>query len=576
VLLKDSATGPQVFVQAGTRGDVVNKGTIEAAQIDLRAADGNVFALAGHNDDLRATGTATRDGKVWLVADQGTAHIHSKVEASNADGTGGAVFTTGNALHLDDAAIDAARWDINAPVLNSGPLTSAILVRNLSSGTSITVNATGANGGTGDIDVSAPVRWSGDASLTLNALHSVTIGPLATFSNTGAGNLTLRADSLARDNGGSVSHLGTIDWSQGTGIVSVYYDMNGTYARTTVLQNGAWKPAPFSGLQSQYTVYKLINSNADLVKMGEDFLSNYALGRDLDLARDVGKINVIGGGLAFSGQFDGMGHTISHFNGYQVGTDPTYIGLFGAIWYYAVVRNLGIIDSNASGSYNAPAGILTGFNHGLISNVHTTGSAGSPEETGPGGGGLAARNDGTIERSWSSANVGGQGDYGGLVGVNDGKIIQSFATGVVYGGSHAEGAGLVSQNNGSITQSYATGSAQMYYNGGLVLDNRRTGTISESFATTQIVPQADPALKGGVAFSNAGTIANNVYWDVSMTGATKSVYGGTPLPAANGLTTVQMRTVSSFDSSWDFSPTGTWVLPAGAQHPVLRWALDAE
>ncbi|SAL28783.1 two-partner secretion domain-containing protein [Caballeronia telluris] len=576
VLLKDSATGPQVFVQAGTNGDVVNKGTIEAAQIDLRAADGNVFALAGQHDDLRATGTATREGKVWLVADRGTAHVHSKVEASNADGTGGTVITTGNTLHLDDAAIDAASWNISAPEFNAGPLNSATLARNLSGGTSITVNATGGTGGSGNINLGAAVRWTGDASLTLSAVHDVTLGPLVTLANTGAGNLTLRADSHASDNGGSILSSGTLDWSQGLGIISAFYDMNGTYTRATVRQNESWKPAPYSGLKTQYTVYQLVNSNADLVKMGDNLAANYALGRNLDLAPDVGKINVIGGGIALSGQFDGMGHTISHFNGYQVGTEPTLVGLFGAIYAGGVVRNLGVIDSSASGSYNTPAGILAGLNSGLVSNVYTTGSTGSPEETGPGGGGLVARNEGTIERSWSSASVGGQGDYGGLVGVNNGKIVQSFATGTVSGGSHAEGGGLVSQNSGSITQSYASGSAQMYYNGGLVLDNTSIGTISESFATTHIVPQFDPALKGGVAFSNAGAIANNVYWDVGMTTASNSVYGGTPVPAANGLSTVQMRTASSFDSSWDFSPAGTWALPAGAQHPVLRWQLGAQ
>lgn len=575
MLLRDSATGPQVFVQAGTRGDVVNKGTIDAAQIDLRAADGNVFALAGQHADLRATGTAIREGKVWLVADRGTAHIHAKVEASNVDGAGGTVITTGDALHLDDAAISAALWNISAPVFNAGPLNSATLARNLSSGTSITVNATGAHNASGDIDMSAPLHWTGGASLVLNALHSVTLGPLATLSNAGAGNLTLRADSAARDNGGSVTNGGTIDWSQGTGIVSAYFDLNGTYTAGNVLQNASWKPAPFSGMTTQYTPYYLVNSNADLVKMGENLMPNYALGRDLDLSADAGKINVIGGGIALSGQFDGMGHTISQFHGYSVGEDPSYVGLFGAIFYGGVVRNLGIIDSTAYGSYNAGAGILTGINRGLVSNVYTTGSAGSPEVSGPGGGGLVAQNEGTIERSWSSANVGSQGEFGGLVGINNGKIVQSFATGAVYGGSHSEGGGLVSQNNGSITQSYASGSAQMYYNGGLVLDNNKTGTISESFASTNIVPQFNAELKGGVAFSNAGSIANNVYWDRTMTMTDKSVYGGTPVPPANGLTTVEMRTASSFDASWNFGPNGTWVMPAGAQHPILRWQLDA-
>ena len=47
VLLQDSSTGRQVFVQTGSRGLALNGGAISAAQIDLQAADGNVFALAG-------------------------------------------------------------------------------------------------------------------------------------------------------------------------------------------------------------------------------------------------------------------------------------------------------------------------------------------------------------------------------------------------------------------------------------------------------------------------------------------------------------------------------------------------
>jgi hypothetical protein len=35
-----------------------------------------------------------------------------------------------------------------------------------------------------------------------------------------------------------------------------------------------------------------------------------------------------------------------------------------------------------------------------------------------------------------------------------------------------------------------------------------------------------------------------------------------------------MSNPSSFDASWDFSPTGAWVMPAGATHPILRWQLD--
>jgi hypothetical protein len=47
---------------------------------------------------------------------------------------------------------------------------------------------------------------------------------------------------------------------------------------------------------------------------------------------------------------------------------------------------------------------------------------------------------------------------------------------------------------------------------------------------------------------------------------------GTPIPAANELTTGQMSTPASF-VSYDFSSTGVWAMPAGATHPALRWQL---
>jgi hypothetical protein len=77
----------------------------------------------------------------------------------------------------------------------------------------------------------------------------------------------------------------------------------------------------------------------------------------------------------------------------------------------------------------------------------------------------------------------------------------------------------------------------------------------------------------GVAYENVGTIADNVYWNKETTHAAQSVFIGTPIPAANGLTTAQMSTPSSF-VSYDFSPTGTWAMPAGATHPILRWQLE--
>ncbi|SAL59966.1 filamentous hemagglutinin-like protein [Caballeronia humi] len=569
VLLKDSSSGSQVFVEPGIRGDVVNKGTISAAQIALNAADGNVFALAGNQGELRATGTATRDGHVWLVADRGTAHVHTHVVASNPVGNGGVVETSGYTLHLDDAVIDAARWNLTAPEFNVGVVAAAILARSLSSGTSVNLNTTGAYGKSGDINLHSTLRWDGDATLALKAQHDVTIGGTITVANNGAGNLTLRADANSIDNGASVVNRGTIDWSRSTGVVAALHDTNGAYIAGTVRSNPSWAPAPFSGLNTQATAYQLVNSKEGLENVTKNLAGVYALGKDLDLGGWPNQFQRIGGATAtFTGQFDGMGHAIGNLYQYQEST-----GLFGEIGTTGVVRNLSVnATMTASGIFaGLGGGIIALRNRGLITNTHASGSIGSTRRAG----GLVVENDGTIERSSSSAALNDQGSFAGLVVVNNGRIVQSFASGLVSGGSHASGAGLVDANYGSITQSYAAGAATMYwYASGLVSYN--AGTISESFATTRLTLLGPPDQKAGVAFTNDGAIADNVFWDVQATTATNSVYSGDALPAANGFTTAQMSMAASFGPTWDFSPTGTWVMPAGGTHPILRWQQDAQ
>lgn len=72
VLLNESGDGERVFVRVANAdggGKVETSGRIEAAQVELKVAGGNVYALAGNNGGLvRATGTVTREGRVWLSA----------------------------------------------------------------------------------------------------------------------------------------------------------------------------------------------------------------------------------------------------------------------------------------------------------------------------------------------------------------------------------------------------------------------------------------------------------------------------------------------------------------------------
>ncbi len=578
VLLSDSSSGQQVFVLAGNGGQTLNAGTIRAAQIDLQATDGNVYALAGNHSVLRATGTATRDGHVWLVADGGTVNAQgATIDAHNADGSGGTVDTQGDTLNVQNATVTAGQWNLTAPTFTIDAPTAAALTNSLSAGTSVAVNTTGANGSTGDIGVQSNLSWNGASSLALNAYHSITVAPNTTIANTGAGNLTLRADATSLDNAGSVTNNGTLDWSGSTGIVSALYDMNGSYTPGTINTNSSWSAAPFSGLVTQVTAYQLVNSIADLNAINNNLAGNYALGTDLDASDTPNAVPVIGGpsNLAFTGQFDGMGHTIANL--LMSANDTTNLsansGLFALIGTAGVVRNLTLANAIASAANTGPVGALAGENDGTITHVNASGTVTGDFGIDVGHGGLVGNNTGTIEQSSADVTMYGLGHEGGLVGDNSGQILQSFASGTINGGTHATTGGLAAYNTGLIEQSYSAGTI----NGGgpfagLVAFNY--GSIVQSFTSSPLnVNPYTPSTPGGIADSNTGTITDS-YWNSSVSAATTGVVQGNPVPAIAALTTAQMSDPASFGATWDFSPTGAWAMPAGATHPVLRWQTE--
>lgn len=94
ILLREANGDQRVFVQA-PGGDVTNSGSIAAVQAELKAAGGNIYALAGNNGNagtIRATGTATVNGHVWLTADGGGGITNGgTISAVNADGGGGGI-----------------------------------------------------------------------------------------------------------------------------------------------------------------------------------------------------------------------------------------------------------------------------------------------------------------------------------------------------------------------------------------------------------------------------------------------------------------------------------------------------
>jgi len=540
VLLQDSSSGRQVFVQPGQQGaggTIANSGLIEAAQVSLQAVDGNIYALAGNNEAIRATGTTTRDGHVWLVAGHGTLQPGGTIEA-----TGGTVDMSADtvAFPTGGATVRANQWNIATPAFTVDGNAAQALSTSLGTGTSVNVQTTGANGSTGDIDVNSGIGWQGNASLTLAAYRNLTIAQGATIGNQGGGSLTLRADSASIDNGGSVANRGVIDWSRSTGLVNALYDMNGTYSPGTLLANTAWAAAAGSGQITQITAYKLVNNVTDLQNISQDLAGNYALGTDIDATGYT--LTPIGNHTTpFTGQFDGMWHNVRNAKIEIADFSKDYSsGLFGLVGQTGVLRDLGVENGSVSTSHSG-SGLLAGVNQGTIANAHSTGVAMELFQNGTTFGGLVGRNEGNIERSWSSASVSGSDANGGLVGYNLGSITQSYAT-------------------GSVSPVFSTG-----YGGGLVGINE--GTVAQSFATGAVQTQRMPT-HGVIAFGS-GTLAPDVYWNKETTGQPAS---GGSLPPSNGLTTAQMSDPANF-AGYDFGPNGVWAMPSGATQPVLRWQL---
>lgn len=92
-----------LFADAADGTGVSNSGTMTAIQAELKAAGGNLYALAINQTGIvQATGVAVRDGRVLLTSDQGTvAHAAGTIRARNADGTGGEVLVGGDYRGLD-------------------------------------------------------------------------------------------------------------------------------------------------------------------------------------------------------------------------------------------------------------------------------------------------------------------------------------------------------------------------------------------------------------------------------------------------------------------------------------------
>jgi filamentous hemagglutinin family protein len=479
VLLADSGSDQRIFVSAGT-GDVTNKGTIAAAQAALKANGGNIYALAGNNGgEIRATGTATRDGHVWLVSNSGTTKVSGNISAQNADGRGGSIETSGHTVDIGKTSIKTGAggsWLVDPVDLTIDSSAATTIQTSLNGGTNVTesTDASGSSGygttasGNGDINVATSISWNSAASLTLSAYRNINVQTGVTISNAGAGGLTLHADNAATGTGTVIFNgTGNVHFS-GSGNVDLFYHPAGYPTATNYSGNVTMGTGTF-------TPYMTVDTATDLQNINSNLSGKYALNTDIDASSIANFVPIAHGAntgddtQGFSGIFDGKGHTINHLT-INDNSDLT-AGLFSQTSSSSIIRNVGIKNASVTSNHSGAAvGGLVGENYGSISASYASGSIAGNGLGNTVVGGLVGENDGNISNTYSSASVSGTTTsscnncvwIGGLVGdnglinYNTATISNSLATGSVAatGSGAASIGGLVGENDAIINGSY--------------------------------------------------------------------------------------------------------------------------
>ncbi len=221
-ILLQPSSDPEIVINAGT-GDATNSGNIAAAQAELAAAGGNVYALATNNGGvIRATGSATKDGHVYLTAG-GNVTVTGTVSATNADGSGGTVKAiAGNAGGL--LSVTGA-INLSAVAASAKGGTATLTGNTVNIGSTAIISANGGTDG-GTIFIGGDRHGGTDPSVALSA----TPIPNAQYTTVSAG-----ANIAA--NGGYVA--GTLLGGAGNGgNVVVWSNISTSYAGAISAQGG--------------------------------------------------------------------------------------------------------------------------------------------------------------------------------------------------------------------------------------------------------------------------------------------------------------------------------------------------
>ncbi|QLF93181.1 filamentous hemagglutinin N-terminal domain-containing protein [Pseudomonas sp. ABC1] len=236
--------------------------------------------------------------------------------------------------------------------------------------------------------------------------------------------------------------------------------------------------------------YTVVNDAAALQDMNNNLAGNYAVGSNIDLASITNWQPVGNYTNNFTGRLDGLGHTLSNLT-INRGSE-NYVGLFGVTAIGSTIRNIGLVGGSVTG--NIYVGGLAGVGQGTISNTYATGSVTGNSYVG----GLVGGSISIISNAYATGSVNGSGNnVGGLVAWNLGTISNAYATGSVNGSGNNVG-GLAGFSSGDITDAYATGNVEGTQNVGGLLGHNDGSSITSAYASGNVTGSAIGKSVGGL------------------------------------------------------------------------------
>ena len=273
---------------------------------------------------------------------------------------------------------------------------------------------------------------------------------------------------------------------------------------------------------------------------------------------------------AYTGNFDGNGHTIS---GLYINSTAANTGMFGRIGSSAVVKNLTLADSVIRSTKNY-TGAITGYidDAASVTNCHTKNSVQVSAAVYTGGITGYQDDTSTLTRCSNAAEVTGANNVGGISGYNWSKssasLTDSYNRGSVSGSNLVGGICAQIYIGGTVSDVYNLGTVQATDTAGGITGVFRWGTIKSAYNAGIVKATAKGGVAGRLEASSSSRTVQNVFYSDeyeaigNLNGCT--IQNGT----ATAKTSDGLKALTSEDLGGGFAADTNGI---NSGYPVLAW-----